>query len=163
MNPILKRFLQLLAIVSPTLVVDAASKIIAKTNLSPGEAHDYLAGTFRIQYMENTGAFLSLGGTLSEPLRFLLFSLLTGIFLLGATIYILKFPTSKLQFYAIAMLIAGGLGNLIDRINLGRVPDFLNVGIGDLRTGIFNVADMVITSGSILLLWDSFRTKSEKS
>jgi signal peptidase II len=56
------------------------------------------------------------------------------------------------------MIFAGGLGNIIDRIAFDRhVTDFMNVGIGSLRTGIFNVADMCVTAGVIVLLfayWD---------
>jgi len=52
----------------------------------------------------------------------------------------------------------GGLSNLVDRIAYdGHVVDFLNIGIGSLRTGIFNVADMAITAGALLLAFDSFR------
>ena len=51
------------------------------------------------------------------------------------------------------LLLAGAVGNLIDRIRLdGLVIDFLNLGIGPLRTGIFNVADMAIMAGAVLLV-----------
>jgi signal peptidase II len=58
------------------------------------------------------------------------------------------------QFIACVGILAGGLGNLIDRVtNHGQVTDFLNLGIGSLRTGIFNVADVAITGGALLLAW----------
>ena len=60
---------------------------------------------------------------------------------------------------AFAFICAGGLSNLIDRVAYdGRVVDFLNVGIGALRTGIFNIADMGITFGALLMLLESFRS-----
>jgi signal peptidase II len=52
----------------------------------------------------------------------------------------------------LALLIGGGVSNLVDRISRGAVVDFLNLGIGSLRTGIFNVADMAIMSGIALLI-----------
>ncbi|WP_419661036.1 signal peptidase II (lipoprotein signal peptidase) domain protein [Desulfosarcina variabilis str. Montpellier] len=55
-----------------------------------------------------------------------------------------------------------GIGNLIDRIlHNGFVMDFLNVGIGPLRTGIFNVADVAIMGGAALLFFKTFRKKEE--
>jgi signal peptidase II len=56
------------------------------------------------------------------------------------------------EVVAVGAIVGGGLGNLWDRIQLGVVRDFMNVGIGSLRTGIFNVADMAITFGGIALL-----------
>ena len=52
-----------------------------------------------------------------------------------------------------ALFLAGALSNLIDRIAVGSVIDFLNVGIGPLRTGIFNVADVAIMAGAGCLFW----------
>ena len=53
---------------------------------------------------------------------------------------------------AVAFILAGGIGNQIDRIsNHGLVTDFINLGIGPLRTGVFNVADMAVTFGGIAI------------
>jgi len=57
---------------------------------------------------------------------------------------------------------SGGLGNLLDRImNDGRVIDFMNLGIGTLRTAIFNVADVCITTGVVLLLVELLRERTQ--
>ena len=55
------------------------------------------------------------------------------------------------------LFLAGGVSNLIDRVTLGRVIDFLNVGIGPLRTGIFNIADMAIIAGVVILIVEGVR------
>lgn len=61
-------------------------------------------------------------------------------------------------FLAVLGLLAGGLGNLIDRLaHDGLVIDFINLGVGPLRTGIFNVADVAITGGGLALLALSWR------
>jgi signal peptidase II len=66
---------------------------------------------------------------------------------------------STLKLLSFSLIIAGGLGNIIDRILFDRhVTDFMNVGISNFRTGIFNVADMCVTAGVIGLLL-SFREK----
>jgi signal peptidase II len=52
----------------------------------------------------------------------------------------------------VTLFVAGGASNLVDRITYGMVIDFMNVGIGPLRTGIFNVADIAVVVGGILML-----------
>jgi signal peptidase II len=62
----------------------------------------------------------------------------------------------------LALVAGGGISNLIDRLLYnGRVTDFLNVGIGGVRTGIFNVADMAIMAGALLLLLNMRDSKAE--
>jgi signal peptidase II len=111
----------------------------------------------RLQLAANTGAFLSLGASLSEKLRYAIFTagpaaLLTG--LLGVALLARRLDPWRI--IALALIAGGGVSNLLDRvIDAGRVTDFLNVGIGSLRTGIFNVADMAISAGAILLMLGS--------
>jgi signal peptidase II len=63
---------------------------------------------------------------------------------------------------ALALVAGGGISNLIDRLLYnGRVTDFLNVGIGGVRTGIFNVADMAIMAGALLLLVNMRASKAD--
>lgn len=56
-----------------------------------------------------------------------------------------------------ALFVAGGSSNLLDRLTRGSVIDFMNVGLGPLRTGIFNVADMAIMLGAGLVMLASYR------
>ena len=153
-----------LMIISVCIAVDQMTKWLAKKYLAPDGFILFAGDIFRFHYAENTGAFLSLGSSLPEPWRHIIFTVVVGIFLLALLAY-LFFNRSLPREYAacLALVCGGGLSNLIDRIWYdGRVVDFLNVGIGSLRTGIFNVADMAITGGAILLLIDSFRKQPEK-
>lgn len=147
-------------IIVGTIAGDQATKLIAKRYLWPNGFYSYAGDTLRIQYAENSGAFLGLGATLPDPWRHLIFTVLVGIFLVALLVYLLR--SRELTTFAtvcLSFVCAGGLSNLIDRIAYdGRVVDFLNVGIGPLRTGIFNVADMAITFGALLMLWESFHT-----
>ena len=116
-------------------------------------SHSYLDDTFRLQLSNNPGAFLSLGSELSPTLRSGLLcwgvaALLSGLLLFS----LLSKRTRLLQTVAIGLCVAGGLSNLIDRVRFHGVIDFLNVGIGSVRTGIFNVADMFIVTGAILAI-----------
>ena len=69
-----------------------------------------------------------------------------------------RFKWSRLAGVGLVLFLAGGLSNLVDRIALGSVIDFLNVGIGPIRTGIFNVADVAIMLGIALLAVDHYWT-----
>jgi len=61
---------------------------------------------------------------------------------------------NRLQLVAVSLLIARGTANIIDRVTYGVVRDFLNIGIGSVRTGVFNVADFAITVSTVLLMAD---------
>lgn len=117
---------------------------------------------FRLTYTENTGAFLSLGSQLSDSLRFWLFTVLNTIVLLILLVLIFFKPNlPSITTISFSLIIAGGVGNIIDRIfRDGKVVDFMNIGIGfgsfSLRTGIFNIADLAIVFGLILLLIGEF-------
>lgn len=103
---------------------------------------------FSLTYHENTGAMLSLGAGLPDNLRFIIFTFLVGLVLVGGFIYILLKPMHKYSFTVGLLILAGGFGNLYDRaINNGRVVDFMLLQIGPLKTGIFNVADIAIMVG----------------
>jgi signal peptidase II len=124
------------------------------------EPLSYLHNTVRLEYVENTGAALSLGDSLSKPLSFWLLSILPLLFLIVLFIYAIRKiqVLTPLKLMAFSLIFAGGLGNIIDRLlNDRHVSDFMNVGIGSLRTGIFNVADMCVTAGVIVLLVTSYQ------
>jgi signal peptidase II len=142
---------------------DRATKSLAEATLADGERRSFLADTVRLQYVENRGAFLGLGRDLGEGARFWLLLVATGVLLAVAAAMTLRAPArSVVEALAWALLIGGGISNLTDRaLREGAVVDFLNVGLGPLRTGIFNVADVGITTGTILLLtgaWLARRT-----
>ncbi|MGZ3763868.1 MAG: signal peptidase II [Mucilaginibacter sp.] len=134
---------------------DRITKDLAKQHLMYREPLSYLHNTVRLEYVENTGAALSLGDQLSKPLSFWLLSILPLLFLLILAAYTIKNVRlfSPLKMLALSLIVAGGLGNIIDRLLYDRhVTDFMNVGIQNVRTGIFNVADVCVTTGVILFL-----------
>ena len=156
------RFKILLFCLSSLLFIgcDRITKNIAKDHLMFHAPISYLHNTVVLEYVENTGAALSLGDQLSKPLSFWLLSILPLIFLIALFVYaIVKIrELGKLKLFAFSLIFAGGLGNIIDRLLFDRhVTDFMNVGIGSLRTGIFNVADMCVTAGVIVLLFSAYK------
>lgn len=149
-----KRVAITLFVVITSVACDQVTKEMAIKELRGEPMRSYALDTFRLQFAENRGAFLSLGAGLSEEQRTLIFSVLVGVFLLGMLIYTLIGKQLGLwHVVALAMLVGGGLSNWWDRVARdGRVVDFMNMGIGWLRTGIFNVADIGIMAGAIIML-----------
>ncbi|HEY4198483.1 MAG TPA: signal peptidase II [Mucilaginibacter sp.] len=134
---------------------DRITKNLAKEHLMYREPISYFHNTVRLEYVENTGAALSLGDELSKPLSFWLLSILPLVFLSLVFIYAIRKISefSFLKALSFSLIVAGGLGNIIDRIMFDRhVTDFMNIGISSLRTGIFNFADVCVTAGVIGLL-----------
>jgi signal peptidase II len=135
---------------------DRVTKQLAKDHLMNAPEISYLHNTFVLEYAENTGAALGLGDSLPKTANFILLSLLPLALMVWLFIYFLgrSKHITVAKTISLAMIFSGGIGNLIDRIFFDRhVTDFMNVGIGSLRTGIFNVADMCVTGGVILLFF----------
>jgi signal peptidase II len=147
-----KRLLLILAILFSCVGCDQATKSVAKAYLSDSHPIVLLGDTVRLELARNYGAFLSLGSSVGESSNGVLLSLLVGSVLAGLLIYVfVTRPQNPLVGASIALVVGGGVSNLIDRLRYGGyVVDFLNVGIGSLRTGIFNVADMAIMAGVVL-------------
>jgi signal peptidase II len=131
---------------------DRVTKQLAKEHLMFNETKSYFHDTFRLEYVENTGAALSVGDSLPKEVSFWLLSILPLVILGILFIYVMRRLNefSWLKLLSFCLVIAGGLGNIIDRIAYDRhVTDFMNLGIHDIRTGIFNVADVCISAGII--------------
>lgn len=150
------RFL-LLATFVATVLCDRATKHIATALLEGTPPRSYLGDTLRIAYVENTGAFLSLGAGLPPIVRTAIFTVATGLLLLGFAAVAILHRWSGWRGFGVALFVGGGLSNWIDRALRGSVVDFMNVGFGPLRTGVFNVADMAIMAGVGMLIVAEFR------
>ena len=141
------RKLALLALFVMTIGCDRVTKSLAETNLAGSSRQSYLADTVRLEYTKNAGGFLGLGADWPEPVRTALFTVGTGTILLVMLVVLFRSPLSVPALLGAGLFVAGGTSNLIDRVLHGSVIDFMNVGIGTVRTGIFNVADMALMLG----------------
>jgi signal peptidase II len=155
----LSRLGMLAAVLISCIGCDRVTKSIATRSLAPLPRQSFLGDTVRLEYALNPGAFLGMGGRLDPATRFwLLVGANAVVMAILAYVLLVKWNMARVPFAAGALILAGGIGNLIDRISQnGLVTDFLNLGIGPLRTGIFNVADMAITAGCVLFVWVSWR------
>lgn len=143
---------------------DQVAKTMARQSLAASDPVLLLNGLVRLEYAENQGAFLSLGAGLPEEARFLLFVVLTSGILVAMVVLALHDQATPAQLLGLSLVAGGGAGNLVDRIVLdGTVVDFLSLGIGPVRTGIFNLADVAITAGALLLATLQLRALAERS
>ncbi len=146
------RIVLLLAVVG-TIGCDRVTKHVAATKLADSPNRSYLGDTVRIGYVENQGGFLSVGDDLAPALRAAIFTVATGAMLLVLIVVAVRRRLSGWPALGLALFVSGGLSNWIDRVTQGRVVDFLNVGVGPVRTGVFNVADLAIMVGVVAFAW----------
>ncbi len=152
----------LLGIVLGTIGCDHATKYVATTTLMGTPSRSYLGNLLRIGYAENTGGFLSVGASLPPATRTIVFTAMTGLILLGLAIATFRARLDHWTALGLSLFVAGGVSNWIDRLVRGTVVDFLNLGIGTMRTGIFNVADIAIMMGAGFLVYGELRKIAER-
>jgi signal peptidase II len=154
----LERTLLICSVLFSCIGCDQVTKGIAGQTLPKLETISFANDILRLRYCENPGAFLGFGANAPESFRYWTFTLVVFCFLSGLLAYaIFSKASTANKIVALSLIAGGGFGNLIDRIcNNGKVIDFMNVGIGPVRTGIFNVADIAILIGVVWLSVISF-------
>ncbi|GGZ73583.1 signal peptidase II [Algibacter mikhailovii] len=162
-----KRNVYILLVIILTIAADQISKVIVRANVvgrtdfTPSERISLIGEYFVLMNVENTGAFLGMGSDLSPGLRIVLLLILPIIVLGYVLLHILKDKSlDNWTLFAFASIIGGGIANVYDRIAYGSVTDFLFIDLGGVfKTGIFNLADLSVTTGMVILLLVSFRKK----
>ena len=144
--------------------VDQITKIQATAHLAGQPPLIFWGGAFRLQYALNTGAWGSMGSNLPDALRAGVFTWGVGLILLALAVYTLRQQETKGVTAALSLILAGGLGNLIDRALYGYVVDFLYLGVPGVRwllTNLFNIADVVIMAGVGMMVVFAFKTPAK--
>jgi len=154
------KWLVVLVLFAATIGCDRVTKHIATESLAGTPTQSFFADTVRLAYAENAGGFLSLGADLAEPIRTTIFTVGTAVILLILVASLWRTGSQMWRTAGLSLFIAGGVSNWFDRLVDGRVVDFLNVGVGWLRTGVFNVADIAIMLGIALFVVTELRSRS---
>lgn len=137
------------------LLIDQVSKYLVKSYMSIGQTIAVIPNFFHITYVENPGAAF---GMLAYKTP--LFIGLSFVVILGIIYYLKKLESSNLLTrLAMGMLIAGALGNLIDRLQTGMVIDFID--FRGIWPFVFNIADVTICIGVGLLILELLRESKE--
>ncbi|MDR2588035.1 MAG: signal peptidase II [Spirochaetales bacterium] len=140
---------------------DRLTKILAETYLKGSGSLRFLNDTIILTYTENRGSFLSLGADWNIYIKYCVLLVIPVVTCIFALLYLVRRETKLYRIITGSCIIGGGFGNLADRF-FGNftVVDFLNFGIGNIRTGILNSADMSVTFGIIAFF--IFETRAKK-
>jgi len=139
------------------VVLDQVTKIYIDTHMTLHESIPVVQGFFNITYVRNPGAAFGFLADASPTVR----ALLIGVSILASGLivyYIAKMKTEDILLtYGMSLILGGAVGNLIDRIRLGEVIDFLDVYISTYHWPAFNVADSAVTVGAVILFYKLIR------
>ena len=149
--------------VSAILVLaDQISKAIVVRTMSLYESIPIIQDFFHFTYITNDGMAFGI----DFPFGYFIFSAVSVLFTVFLFFYLWSVKNHSIVIrLGLAMIIAGAIGNSIDRLLLGEVIDFLDFMIGDFSWYIFNLADSYVTVGMVLILIDSIilEKKREKA
>jgi len=154
---------RILAIISAVIIaLDQATKLYVDANFRLHESMPVIRGFFNLTYVRNKGA--AFGILADNAVRIPFFITVSIVAMLGILWYINRIRNDqKLAVFSLSLVFAGAFGNLIDRVRLGEVIDFLDVFWQRYHWPAFNVADSAITVGVTLLLIDMWREDRKKS
>lgn len=132
---------------------DQVSKSIVRNSLTQYEQIHFFDNHVMLTRVENAGAFLSLGASLADEIKFFLLIIIPVIVLSAAVMYLfVKDELSRSLLIGMGFVVGGGIGNIYDRFVYGSVTDFLHLDFYLFRTGIFNMADVSIMTGVLIVV-----------
>jgi signal peptidase II len=163
MNNRFLRVIFIIAVILAIIVSDQWSKSVIKNSPDRYTPYPVVGNLFELRYTENSGGFLGLGSSLPQNLKPAVFLIIPAIvlsFLLFFVLYnyVYRNTITNIDTFACCCILAGGVGNLIDRaLYNGNVIDFMVFGIGELKTGVMNIADMAISLGITIIVINQFK------
>ena len=159
----ISRTLGIILLIVANIAIDQISKFIVRAEIAKNEIIPVIGDTFIMTNVENSGAFLGLGSDMNPTMK-LLFLLILPVLVLGYVVYYIftNKALDRLSLIAFCCIVGGGIANVYDRFVYGSVTDFFHIDLGGVfRTGIFNVADMSVSAGMIMLLLASFTNRKK--
>jgi len=149
---------------SLVIIADQATKFIIRANMKLYDSIPVIKNFFSITYIENSGiSFGMLGTGNSEVIRYVLIGVIF-IAMCAITAYWYTYRNKSFWYnLACGLILGGALGNFIDRVFIGRITDFLEVGYKNLTWPVFNVADSGVTVGVTVFIIYILFTKEEVS
>ena len=153
------RIILILLVITANIGCDQFSKKIVKRSVLPYETIRVLNDHLTVTRVENSGAFLSAGDSMSKTSKQIFLTLIPIIAMVLGLVYLFLKPVSGNMLIGLCFVIGGGVGNLFDRIMYGSVTDFLYVKVGIFETGIFNLADVSIMTGMLFIFFQFFTRK----
>jgi len=135
------------------VVLDQITKILVDGSLTLYHSVEVIPNYLSLTYVRNSGAAFGFLAGSRSTLRIVFFLLVSGV-AIACIAYLLKTlrPQQKLLTVSLSLVLGGAVGNLIDRIRIGKVTDFIDVFVGNWHWPAFNVADSALTTGIVLFL-----------
>lgn len=153
----LYRYLLPLSLSGFIFAIDQISKVYIHTTFKVGEFYDIIEGFFRISYVRNPGGIFGLFKESPDFVRYTLLFILpvVAIFVI---LKLLQETQNKYQITALGFILGGAFGNYFDRVRMGYVVDFLDFYVKEFHWPIFNIADIFIVLGVMILSYFYFLT-----
>lgn len=146
------------------VALDQVTKALVDRYMDLHESHTIVEGLARLTYVQNRGAAFGILSDADLPYQSVLFSVISILALGAIAVYAWKLPiTSRLPQAALALIMGGAVGNLLDRMRLGYVIDYVDVYWGRHHWPAFNVADSAISIGVALLVLDILKNPQPDS
>ena len=163
MKRLIKIFVSLIIIFS-NIGCDQITKEKVRNEISKNEKIQVVNDNFILTKVENTGAAMGLGQNLNPKLKIVFLQILPLLVMVLMFLYIIREKNiSKLNLIAFSFIIGGGIGNIYDRILYNSVTDFMYLEFGNLHTGIFNMADVSVVLGTLLIFTNSVLSEINKN
>jgi signal peptidase II len=138
-------------------VLDQATKLIVRHSMELHQSIPIMGEIVKLTYVRNPG--IAFGIRVQNGVIFTVLSILAS---LGVAVYLFThLDEGKGVKISLSLILGGAFGNLIDRILYKEVVDFIDIGIGNLRWPVFNLADSFVVIGMIILFYSFFFTKNE--
>ncbi len=142
---------------------DQISKNVVRERVEQNEQINVIGDNVILTNVENEGAFLGVGSELDRTTKNILLLALPAVMLLILTgMVFVRSNLSTRVAAGMSCIIGGGLGNMLDRFIYGSVTDFLHLDLELFRTGIFNLADVSVTLGMLIILATSLLNKKDR-
>lgn len=155
------RIIAILLLIFLNISCDQVSKSLVRDKIAPNERIEVIKENLIFTKVENSGAAYSLGSNLSSGLKKIILQFIPALVLLVLFVMLLTSKDYNLPvMIGFSCIVGGGIGNVYDRIVHGSVTDFLFVDLGFFKTEIFNMADVSIVIGTIVvIIFSLFRKK----
>jgi signal peptidase II len=151
----MKKLWPYLVTISFLIIIDQITKGAVQANFNLGQSKKIIDGFFNFTYVQNPGAAFGFLANAHESIRKPLFLFIPVLACFWLVVLLWKTKDNNLILSAAyTLILAGAVGNLIDRFSLGYVVDFFDFYVGDWHFPAFNVADSCITVAAFLLIWD---------
>ena len=155
------RNISITILIAVSILLDQLSKFLIRQNVDQYSEIKLIGDYFILTNVENSGAFLGMGSDFPPFIKTIFLLILPVIVLICIMVYVYRDKQiDKISLIGFCFIIGGGIANIYDRILYGSVTDFLFIDLGGIfKTGIFNIADLSVTTGMTLILLMSFKSK----